>query len=268
MKMTFRQNLVMIISLCVVAALFWYGPRVKKAVEVAPTFTEASIQEETTKQEGTSTAPYKIDVVYPVAAGTQIGITGLNTELKKFATDAVDSFKADATTISLYPDEPEFQSALGVKYSIAIATPTLVSVRFDAYQYSAGAAHPISIAYGVTYDLVGNRKLALADLFMKNSSYLQTISDYSIASLKDTFKEEGDSLDSSIEEGASPKQENFEAFIVTPTGLDIIFNPYQVGPYVIGAPEVTIPFDSLKSVIDPAGPLASFIAAPTSTSRY
>ena len=45
---------------------------------------------------------------------------------------------------------------------------------------------------------------------------------------------------SMIESGTEPKEENFSVFTFTPDKVKIYFAQYQVGPYVIGMPEVEV----------------------------
>jgi hypothetical protein len=45
---------------------------------------------------------------------------------------------------------------------------------------------------------------------------------------------------------------------ITSNGLVIIFDEFQVAPYVPGPQTVTIPYSELKTLIDPKGPLAGF----------
>jgi hypothetical protein len=60
-------------------------------------------------------------------------------------------------------------------------------------------------------------------------------------------------------EGASAKLENYRNWLVKRQGLEITFDPYQVGPYVAGPQYVTIPYKALAKIINPAGPLAPFL---------
>ena len=62
-----------------------------------------------------------------------------------------------------------------------------------------------------------------------------------------------------IDEGAKAVPENYRNWLVKPEGLEITFDPYQVGPYVAGPQYVTIPYKALIRVINPAGPLAPFL---------
>ena len=58
-------------------------------------------------------------------------------------------------------------------------------------------------------------------------------------------------------EGASPKPDNYRVWTLTPRGLAVTFEPYQVGPFAAGAPSVLIPYTEMKDLIRSGGPLAS-----------
>jgi len=58
-----------------------------------------------------------------------------------------------------------------------------------------------------------------------------------------------------ITQGASPSMENFSTWSISNDNINIIFNPYQVAPYVFGIQTVSIPLSSMLKMIDPKGPL-------------
>jgi hypothetical protein len=60
------------------------------------------------------------------------------------------------------------------------------------------------------------------------------------------------------EEGAGPKIENYHSWNITPMGLKITFDPYQVGAYAVGEHVIVVPYSVLKPIIKPDGLLAQF----------
>ena len=93
--------------------------------------------------------------------------------------------------------------------------------------------------------------LALSDLFKADSDYLGAIADYAVNDLKAR-----DAL--FFEEGAAPTAENYQIWNLTPEGLLITFDPYQVAPYAAGTQEVLVPYLELLEIIDPQGPISVF----------
>jgi Protein of unknown function (DUF3298)/Deacetylase PdaC len=142
-------------------------------------------------------------------------------------------------------------NSLSASYEVTAANKDFISVLFSFYEY-LGGAHPNTITESFNYDLNRNAPVSLADLFTPNSNYLKVISDYAIKELKklDTV--------SGVENGAGPKIENFHSWNITPAGLKITFDPYQVGPYAAGAHEVVVPYSVLKPIIRQDGLLAQF----------
>jgi Protein of unknown function (DUF3298)/Deacetylase PdaC len=142
-------------------------------------------------------------------------------------------------------------NSLSVSYEVTAANKDFISVMFSFYEY-LGGAHPNTITESFNYDLNRNAPVSLADLFTPNSNYLKVISDYAIKELKklDTV--------SGVENGAGPKIENFHSWNITPAGLKITFDPYQVGPYAAGPHKVVVPYSVLKPIIRQDGLLAQF----------
>ena len=202
---------------------------------------------------------YEIDTALPHLAGAGdarvekfnqavANLVGARTGDFKKVADETAREKADAkqeATSSLPP------YSLSVSYEITAAGKDFVSVLFSFYEY-LGGAHPNTTTESFNYDLNRNAPVSLADLFTPKSNYLNVISDYAVKELKklDTV--------SGVEQGAGPKIENLHSWNITPAGLRITFDPYQVGPYVAGGHEVVILYSVLKPIIRPDGLLAQF----------
>jgi hypothetical protein len=142
-------------------------------------------------------------------------------------------------------------NTLSLRYEITAANKDFISALFSFNEYMGGA-HPNTATESFNYDLNRNEPLRLTDLFVPNSNYLKVISEYSIRELK---KLESTSW---VEEGAGLKIENFHSWNITPAGLMITFDPYQVGPYAAGEHVVVVPYSVLKPIIRPDGLLAQF----------
>ena len=141
-------------------------------------------------------------------------------------------------------------STLDVKYTLLSQIGDLWSFKFDFSFYADGAAHPGLNSMTLNYDLGQGKELALADLFLPNANYLEAISKYSIAELS-----EQPFFDSSSSNGAQPTPENYRNWNITPNGLMITFDEYQVAPYAAGPQQVRVPYSELRDLINPQGPL-------------
>jgi hypothetical protein len=200
---------------------------------------------------------YEIDTALPQLSGAA-RVQKFNQAVANLVATRTGEFKktADEMAREEAADTQDAKSSrppnsLNVNYEVTAADKDFISVLFTFFEYSGGA-HPNTITESFNYDLNRNAPVRMADLFTPNSNYLKVISDYSVRELKklDTV--------SSVENGAGPKIENFHSWNITPTGLKITFDSYQVGPYVAGPHEVVVPYSLLKPIIKPDGLLAQF----------
>ncbi len=150
------------------------------------------------------------------------------------------------------PDPNFAPSFLQTEYSITHGNDGLLSVLFTVSYYVAGAAHPNQYALSLNLDIANARVLKLGDLFKSGVDYLQVLSDYCIQDLKHRNVLEWNT-------GALPVEENYRTWNITPEGLLISFDPYEVASYAMGPQTVTVPYTSLKDILDPGGPLTPIL---------
>jgi hypothetical protein len=202
--------------------------------------------------ETNQTPPFTITAETPQLAGSDDPrVTAFNQRLDDLVSKEVDVWRQSF----LQNTAPVMNngSTLNVKYTLLSQIDDLWSFKFDFAFYSDGAAHPGLNSITLNYDLAQGKELALADLFLPNTDYLGAISKYCIAELsKQPF------FDSPFAEGAQPKPENYRNWNITPDGLLITFDEYQVAPYAAGPQTITVPYSELNSLINPQGPLARF----------
>lgn len=189
---------------------------------------------------------------YPEFVGFPDGVTrGLNSRIRETTEKAFDTF-LEAYGIEMI-EFPELEWSLSLDYTITYYSEDLVSILIENYEYSGGAHG--NVYYGVfNYDLRSDnvKPIVLDDLFKSNTQYLTLLTALNLEDLK----QQGASwvLDGSVEE----LTDALGVFNITPRGLLFTFAPYLVGPYAEGVYEVTIPFNKLKNIIDPTGPLGRF----------
>jgi hypothetical protein len=208
---------------------------------------------------------YTINARYPQAASAQgPRIEKLNQEIKGQIDKEIGDFKKEFES----PDargSRESPNTFDAEYFVEMADKNLVSIAFAVSTFYSGAAHPNHYTSVFNYDLNAGKRLELADLFKPNSNYLQTISDYCIKDLKEQLGPEPD-VDW-IKRGAAAEPDNYRSWNITPKGLEITFDPYQVASYAEGPHEVVVPYSVLKDVIDREGPIASLAKNSRGTRR-
>jgi len=218
--------------------------------------------EMTTKQikESNKTLMYEISANYPqLSGGNNPNFAKFNQIAQSLITKKVAGFKKDMAPAEGEEPRPEgsMASTLTVGYTVVLAQDDLVSIRFDIGSYYQGAAHPNSYSDVLNFDLKNGKQLKLADLFKPGAKYLPIIAAYSIADLKKQGKEKG-LTDEEIERGAAAEAKNYQSWNLTRRGLAIGFDSYQVGPYAAGPQSVTVPYSTLKDLINPESPIAQF----------
>lgn len=179
-------------------------------------------------------------------------VTVFNQRLSDLVQKEVDNWRQDFRQLPLTPLSNG--SSLQVMYTLISQTGDLWSFKFDFSFYADTAAHPGSYSITVNYDLGQGRELLLGDLFLPNSNYLEMISSYCLTELrKQPYS------DSFTTSGADPTLENYRNWNITPDGLIITFDTYQVAPGAAGPQIVTVPYGELNTEINPSGPLKGMV---------
>lgn len=174
-----------------------------------------------------------------------------NSEMQTIVQSQIDEFKKAASEAR----GPVGPASLDGKYNLLFQNGFIASIKFEFLGYTGGA-HPYLNILTANYDLAQSRPVALSDLFLPNSNYLEVISNYCIAELSKIFV---DFASGTWATGAAPTPENYEDWNITPDGLLITFDTYQVGPGASGPQTVLIPYSALQTVINPQGPLAAIV---------
>ncbi len=106
-----------------------------------------------------------------------------------------------------------------------------------------GGAHPMWGLQSKVFDVRAARFLEADELFADRRRPLNYLSAYCRPILQKMLNT--DSRDPMLQGGTEAKNENFQQLLPTQQGLLVQFNPYEVGPYAVGAPEVLIPWPEL-----------------------
>lgn len=204
---------------------------------------------------GSEAEGYTYEVTFPEVTGLAdpAAQQAINDRTRAEVTAAVDEFVAGTREFGGTAIAGQQSRAEGT-YAVDRLDEGLFSFRLPVSRYFAGAAHPGRVLLTFTYDLGSGRRLALADLFAPGAPYLERLSELSRQLL---LAQPGfDQLPGFVDPGTEPAAENFARFTLTGQDLVITFAEYQVAPYAMGMPHVSIPFASLRTLLDPAGPLA------------
>lgn len=135
----------------------------------------------------------------------------------------------------------------------------LLSVYAGGSSYFSGAAHPNHNSSTQLWNLVNQTQIPVNELFEPNASWEKKLSKWVIEDIKQQFGKDWELDDASVKEGAGPDAKNFQRFLVSDKGLEILFDPYEVGPYAMGSVSVTLPWKKLKGIVNTEGPVGKFV---------
>ena len=199
---------------------------------------------------GSNFPAYTITAQTPQLTGSDDPrVLAFNQRLHDLVAKEVDTWRQSFQQLPLTPNSNG--SSLVVTYTPSSMMRDLWSLKFDFAFYADSAAHPGLNSITLNYDLGQGRELALGDLFLPNSNYLEPISNYCITELsKQPF------FDGPFTDGAKPTVENYRNWTLSPDGVTITFDTYQVAPGAAGPQQVVMPFSELTAIINPQGPLA------------
>ncbi|MET0183579.1 MAG: RsiV family protein [Caulobacterales bacterium] len=147
----------------------------------------------------------------------------------------------------------EDQTDEAVSYEIVYAGPALISVRFNVYENTLGAAHPNNSYRAVTVLMSGEgRPIQAGDVFRSGSGWEDFITQRSIAAITRQFREyEFQPPPQDVRESATKPH----LWLIGQDGLTILFPPYSFGgPHALGGAEVLIPWSDLRPYLNPAAP--------------
>ncbi len=208
---------------------------------------------------------YSLSANYPLidfGPDALMGVRGIasdiNSEIMRIINGQFTPFKQQAVedTFSC----PERESTLEINYTTIYKSNGYLSFMFETFSDPKCAAHPMTFRTSFNYSYTTKGLLAVDSLFAPGSGWLEYISKYCINELKSRAKREQlDNIDDMITGGASAKSDNFSIFTVNEQSLDIVFNPYRVGPYVWGIQTVNIPWKGLMKMVDSQGPVGFLI---------
>lgn len=126
-------------------------------------------------------------------------------------------------------------------------TRSVLSLLETRYIYTGGA-HPNTDYRSLTFRRVGEHaaRVTLPNLFRDGAPYRRVL--LSEVTRKLRARRAAWIVDGSV----TLKERDLGVFTLTTRGLEFVFAPYAVGPYVQGAFFVTVPYDGLKNLLNPA----------------
>lgn len=184
-------------------------------------------------------AHYTIDAVYP-----KTNSEAITNYFKSYVEGEISQFKDDTSWVD------DVESASSESLSLDISYQSVPSSLVQNYIFSeaayTGGAHGLQVSKTFSFNKEG-QLLTVSSLFNNGLDGLTT---FAKLVQKELMKREGAQSDWVVD-GAGAKPENYQSFIITDTGVTILFDPYQVAPYSDGAIDINIPVTSFRIIANP-----------------
>ncbi|HEX7023042.1 MAG TPA: DUF3298 domain-containing protein, partial [Trueperaceae bacterium] len=146
-------------------------------------------------------------------------------------------------------------------YGIRYWSQELVSLLETDHFYTGGAhGNTVFAAFNFARNAGSASRFELRDLFLPGANFVAALSEYVIADLRRQGALWVLEAEDSPLAVTSFAEEDLQVFTLSPLGLEFAFAPYEVGPYAQGPFFVTVPFEALRGLLDPAGPAGSLLA--------
>ena len=177
-----------------------------------------------------------------------IGRMDVDTDIRNWVTEIADTFEQhyDANFLNFSVDNNSLGDnnvELHAVYKISQPSSKALSITFELWNKIDGDHSNIDILT-LNYSLINGQRLSLSDIFAKPDLALQLMSNWSRRSLNNRY---GLSRKQMIDNGTEPLLENFSSLTLTPKGVCINFQPYQVASGELGIQTVEMPLEELAS---------------------
>jgi hypothetical protein len=148
---------------------------------------------------------------------------------------------------SINEGDNEYYREIDINFFLMTNENNILCISEWTSEYNEGAAHPMSDGSFVNYDLKNGAEIKLDQILKPNSS--EKLNRIAEKIFIDNYGSEG----WEFQPGEFKLNTNFA---ITKGGLVFMFNPYEIGPYVAGTPEVFIPYGKINELIIQNGILA------------
>lgn len=174
----------------------------------------------------------------------------INTNIQQFVNSNISSMQAQIKSFNSTGPSKNPSSEIDGNYTVGEQTNRIISFHFTFLYSAQYFAHPATYSKTLNYNLQTGKNMTLAEIFKPNSNYQTTLATLLKSDLEKRFKDDPSANDF-ITEGLA-KSENIQNFLLTPTSLVIVIDPAIVAPDATGTVQVSIPYSSLQTILNPS----------------
>jgi uncharacterized protein YecT (DUF1311 family) len=198
---------------------------------------------------------YSIDAAWPQFDGSSADFKAVN---RSFASDTSKGIEEATPTSDAAVGDPRDQIwTLQQWFELQRPSARAIAVAISSYTYTGGA-HPYGGTWASLVDLRTGRFAGPAEVFKPGDNWLKALVQLVQADLKKQFAAGHPGFDDAIGPDKLAKSLRDPGhYLYRPGGLQLIFNPDEIGPYAAGKYEVNIPYATLRPLFAPDGPLGS-----------
>lgn len=182
-----------------------------------------------------------------------LGIARVDDESRTFVTGLTDRFERETQALADDPNVEEiahlFPYELSISHEVTYPSPRVASILWNIWSFTGGAHGMLDIVAN-NYDRSTGYPLLLEDLFVDPDLAVLQFSKAArrVLAEADQGSEDGAGIpDEMLMAGTEPVEDNFRIFIVTPSGIRLHFQPYQVAPWAAGPQTVDVSLDELQA---------------------
>lgn len=219
-----------------------------------PTTTPVAAAPSVSSTTDTSSAPdnrWQVTFRKPVISGVgPAALTAMNDSIATRVSAYISSFNGTPLPVVAAGDGP---STLKGDFSVALASPSLLSLRFTIETYVTGAARPATEAASINFDVASGAVIQFGDLFTGTAAALPVLKTQAQAKLVAL-------LGADLVWPASVTMADFgQGWVFTSGGLELTWSQGAIASMAAGTPKISIAWPALSSVIAPAGPAGGFV---------
>jgi hypothetical protein len=181
------------------------------------------------------------------------GYADINDRMESFIDDYRNDIEADSELFKDYKPIYEDNQFTSIAYN----SDSIISLEISEYIFTGGAHGNSSFAL-FSFNLVNGEQITLDDIFKGN--YKPELNKVGERIFREHYQ--ADSSQSLYDQGFFGFENGFalnENFDLYKGGIKFQFNPYEAGAYVLGAPEVFIPWSEIRDIIRDDSPLRNLL---------
>lgn len=181
---------------------------------------------------------YQMEINYPDAFVEEGMDEVIAAQIDQIKADFIQGL-SDQTGL---PETVPGKNTLSVTYKITYQENQVLSLLISSSVFYRGAAHPFHQLYALNF--MNGQPLNLSDLF-KDKDYLLFLSSYARQNLPNVKKYD----EAWLLKGSDPLEKNYRIWQFSEEGLVLVFNTYQIAPYVEGPQKLIVPLKELEPML-------------------